>query len=215
MRRLSLLLMLVPMVAFSCAQGQKLGRYGEYGAGAGDPGTNDEVENPENENEPDPGSTDPGTGGDEPSGGAGGGDIGDTGEECAHDPCSPGAALDENCHPCVFETCSADAFCCQGEWDETCVGQATACGCDPGAGAGGSGAGGSDPGPDPDPTPDPDPGPDPDPTGGTCSHDPYTTGDALDPSCDPCVEAICQSDPFCCDVEWDAFCVLDVITTCF
>lgn len=219
MRRLSFWLLLVtPMLVFSCAQGNTLGRFGEYGAGAGDPGP-DSGGHPEGEDEPDPGSPDPGQGGADP-GGMGGGDAG---EDCAHDPCAPGAPLDENCHPCVFEVCSADAYCCQGEWDDTCIGQATSCGCDPG-GAGGAGQGGAggDPGGfgggDPGGFGGSDPGglggSDPGPVGDTCAHDLCIVGELLDPSCDPCVDEICQNDDYCCTVEWDTYCLLDAISTC-
>jgi hypothetical protein len=70
---------------------------------------------------------------------------------------------------------------------------------DPGSGAGGSGA--SDPG-----------------VGGggvgaggggstTCAHDPCAAGAGLDPSCDPCVKALCDTDSFCCEMQWDEQCV--------
>ena len=216
MRRLSLcFLFLAPMLAFSCAQGNTLGRFGEYGRGAGDPGENEDFGNDENDNEPDPGSSDPGQGGGDPGGQMGGQAPGDTGEECAHDPCTPGAPLDENCDPCVAATCAADAFCCEGEWDDTCVANATSCGCELGGAGGAPGIGGSDPGGDPG-IGGSDPGGDPggDPTGGVCAHELCETGEPLDPSCDPCADAVCQVDPYCCEVEWDAFCLAPLIEAC-
>ena len=48
-----------------------------------------------------------------------------------------------------------------------------------------------------------------------CQHEFCVKGAALDPHCDPCVEAICQKNPLCCDPvngSWDASC-LDAVTT--
>jgi hypothetical protein len=48
---------------------------------------------------------------------------------CAHGLCEEGAALDAACDPCVADICAADPFCCEFEWDSTCVeGVLTACG---------------------------------------------------------------------------------------
>lgn len=222
MRRLSLcLLVLVPTLIFSCAQGQRLGRSGEYGPGAGDPGQDDWEDEGEGEHEPDPGSPDPGQGGAGTGGtGSGGGAEGDAGEECAHDPCSVGPALDENCHPCVFDTCGQDPYCCQGEWDDTCVSLATSCSCDGGGpGVGGSdpgGEGGADPGGDGggDPGGDPDPGGDDPPTGDACAHGLCEVGEPLDFGCEPCVAVMCVLDPYCCTIEWDDVCVGEVADVC-
>ncbi len=41
----------------------------------------------------------------------------------------------------------------------------------------------------------------------TCDHDPCETGGLLNPGCSPCVQAICQADPYCCNTEWDQICV--------
>jgi hypothetical protein len=48
-------------------------------------------------------------------------------------------------------------------------------------------------------------GGDPACTAGTppCAHDKCTTGVALDPECDPCVQQICDVDPYCCGTAWD------------
>jgi len=42
---------------------------------------------------------------------------------------------------------------------------------------------------------------------GNCAHGPCEEGVALDPSCDACVTTVCNDDPYCCQVEWDATCV--------
>jgi hypothetical protein len=59
-----------------------------------------------------------------------------------------------------------------------------------------------------------------------CAHDRCDTGAQLDPSCtsggaiDPCIQAICNNDPFCCDPvaepdgEWDLTCVNEVFSVC-
>jgi hypothetical protein len=44
----------------------------------------------------------------------------------------------------------------------------------------------------------------------TCSHGICKTGAALDPTCDPCVNTVCNSDATCCDSTfglWDSICV--------
>lgn len=52
------------------------------------------------------------------------------GGTCAHDPCSPGVALDPGCDPCVFLTCALDDLCCSSAWDTFCVIEAGSfCGC--------------------------------------------------------------------------------------
>ena len=42
---------------------------------------------------------------------------------CAHDFCDQGAALQNNCDPCVTQICQADPFCCDNQWDGLCVEQ--------------------------------------------------------------------------------------------
>lgn len=214
MRRVSpWFLVLAPVVAVSCAYGKAGGPWDDGDGGE----TPAEGWGDEGDNEPDPGSGDPGEGstgdldGDgDPTSGTddldGDGDpttggttaSGDDGEDfpedpasCGHDPCSAGPALDPACDPCVAETCDADPYCCSTEWDEQCVGQATSCGCDPGS-----------------PEPEPDPG-------GTCVHDPCIPGGPLDPSCGECAGLVCDVDPFCCETEWDIYCVLTAFGSCF
>lgn len=41
--------------------------------------------------------------------------------DCSHDICDEGAALQAGCSPCVGQICQQDSFCCDNEWDEICV----------------------------------------------------------------------------------------------
>ena len=60
--------------------------------------------------------------------------------------------------------------------------------------------------------------------GAGCAHALCVPGDQLDPSCDPCVAAICERDPYCCEggyhsyystePTWDAKCIAEVKTYC-
>jgi hypothetical protein len=48
---------------------------------------------------------------------------------CSHPVCAVGIALVATCDSCAQAVCAADAFCCSGGWDATCVGEAvTICG---------------------------------------------------------------------------------------
>jgi len=68
------------------------------------------------------------------------------------------------------------------------------------------------------------PPPSPSSAPGGCAHDLCQTGDKLDASCNTCVQAICDKDPYCCDggylsyysVEpvWDAKCIAEVAKYC-
>ena len=40
-----------------------------------------------------------------------------------------------------------------------------------------------------------------------CSHDVCEIGEPLEATCSPCVEEVCQQDPFCCESAWDESCV--------
>ena len=40
---------------------------------------------------------------------------------CVHGLCEEGVALDAACDPCVADICDADSFCCEFDWDDTCV----------------------------------------------------------------------------------------------
>jgi hypothetical protein len=48
----------------------------------------------------------------------------------------------------------------------------------------------------------------------SCAHSLCTSGTALAFSCDPCVQRICEVDPFCCIMDWDAVCVWEAETSC-
>lgn len=53
--------------------------------------------------------------------------------------------------------------------------------------------------------------------GGTCAHDVCTEGVALTPGCDACVDTVCNSDSFCCDMvggSWDNLCVDAAVQLC-
>jgi len=41
----------------------------------------------------------------------------------------------------------------------------------------------------------------------TCEHDPCEEGGVLNPGCSPCVQAVCELDPYCCNTAWDGQCV--------
>jgi hypothetical protein len=107
---------------------------------------------------------------------------------CDHDTCTAGGALDASCGSCEADMCAYDAYCCSTTWDDLCISEAeSVCGIDCGGGT--------------------------TPTGPTC-HDECVAGDMLDPTCNACVQAICEYDPYCCDTEWDATCVSHVDDTC-
>ena len=84
---------------------------------------------------------------------------------------------------CCNVVCAADPYCCETEWDDICAGDAgtqKACG---GGGGGGDGCG--------------------DPSAGSCdvaNGTPYCDDEA-------CCLSVCAADPFCCETEWDGFCV--------
>jgi hypothetical protein len=49
---------------------------------------------------------------------------------CYHDECSQGMALDPYCSDCAASVCNYDSYCCDTEWDATCVDEAyQICGC--------------------------------------------------------------------------------------
>jgi hypothetical protein len=49
---------------------------------------------------------------------------------------------------------------------------------------------------------------------GVCDHELCVEGEPLQRTCDPCAEAVCVVDPYCCDTEWDDVCVDDVTIVC-
>ena len=65
-----------------------------------------------------------GAGGSVDVGAGAGGDSGTGGSmnNCAHDVCTVGMALTLGCgDPCVDAVCLEDSYCCDTEWDQTCV----------------------------------------------------------------------------------------------
>ena len=52
------------------------------------------------------------------------------------------------------------------------------------------------------------------PPPGMCSHDLCEMGGALTMGCDPCVDAVCQNDGFCCTDSWDEQCIGDANDAC-
>jgi hypothetical protein len=70
---------------------------------------------------------------------------------------------------------------------------------------GNPGGGGGPPGGPPDPGQPP-------PGGGSCN--PCQPGPPLDPQCDPCIDALCYYDPYCCMVEVDYQCMMEVEMIC-
>lgn len=55
------------------------------------------------------------------TGGAGGGGPGPDPDECAHDTCAEGEALDATCSDCATDVCAEDPYCCDVAWDEACL----------------------------------------------------------------------------------------------
>ena len=104
---------------------------------------------------------------------------------CATSACSSHRCAE--CSPTV--ACPAGNTCSPAgacEPDDTLAGSG-------GAGGGTDGAGGGSP--------------------GGC-HDICASGEALDPSCDPCVTTLCAADAYCCSTTWDEQCVSEVSQYC-
>lgn len=99
----------------------------------------------------------------------------------ASGPCFSGNAT-PSCddEACCLSVCEADAFCCETQWDQTCAFLAGFL-CESGQ-----------------------PGVCGDPAAGSCSV-PSPSGACSD---GPCCNAVCGLDSSCCEVSWDAFCVL-------
>ncbi|WP_437321325.1 hypothetical protein [Sorangium sp. So ce385] len=133
--------------------------------------------------------------------------IGEETTSCAHGKCEEGGPLDPACDPCVASICAIDSFCCDVAWDAACVSEvASICGetceantCGDGVCGEGEDCGscsldcGSCP---------------------TCEHEVCDPGAPLDPGCDPCAQAVCAADPYCCSNEWDRVCVEQAANTC-
>jgi len=137
---------------------------------------------------------------------------------CGHSVCAEGDALDPTqCFdPCVDEVCMATPSCCMGSppsWDGACTMQGhMLCGADPCvtavcqvlpgccttgwsavcvALAAASCAAPCD-----------------------CAHPICEEGPALAATCDPCAQALCAVDPYCCQNEWDDYCVNEAVLVC-
>lgn len=90
--------------------------------------------------------------------------------------------------PCVTDVCAAMPSCCTNGWTQACVDEAKKL-CAIAAPIG--------------------------PTSITCACGSLCTdGPKKAATCDPCVEAVCLSDSFCCASAWDANCVKEVGTIC-
>jgi hypothetical protein len=57
-------------------------------------------------------------------------------------------------------------------------------------------------------------GEDPPPATGPCNHDICTKGEKLGMQCNGCVAAVCEKDPYCCTIGWDAECVKKTEDVC-
>lgn len=137
---------------------------------------------------------------------------------------------------CCAATCNLDQFCCDVNWDASCAGEAQGVctgsfpACAPGSGSCG--------------VPDATPGCGVDCCNRVCMDDPFCCLTAWDeicvdeaesmcflactlsagscsathptPGCNlkPCCQAVCSDDSFCCDTEWDEFCVEAAVTLC-
>ncbi|NUQ74587.1 MAG: hypothetical protein HUU21_13615 [Polyangiaceae bacterium] len=137
---------------------------------------------------------------------------------CPHSVCFVGSALDPAMcfDPCAAEVCMADPACCDGSppaWDGDCtlLAQMT-CGADACITAVCA----------------------VDPTCCTddwtqacvdlaktecmtqcdCAHSICTEGEKLSATCNPCAQAVCEADPYCCDNGWDGACVGEVEKIC-
>jgi len=133
------------------------------------------------------------------------GKVDDNNCPCSHDMCTEGVGLASGCtfesdkegknKACHDIVCGEDAYCCDNDWDDTCVKAVQLfCGrlsCSASKGA--------------------------------CSHTLCTVGDALTPDCDKgngtaavtsCVKKICEVDGTCCTEKWDQPCVDRVISVC-
>ncbi|MEM6991451.1 MAG: hypothetical protein AAF721_13165 [Myxococcota bacterium] len=124
-----------------------------------------------------------------------------TGEPGAGDCCDPDNGTpgcdDLDVESCV---CLLDSYCCDTEWDDICVGEATS-DCD----ACGGGATTDAPGT----TGAESTGSSPDGDVGNCCAEHGATGCSI-PEIEACV---CAADAFCCDIDWDDQCV-DGVDAC-
>jgi hypothetical protein len=157
-----------------------------------------------------------------------------TADECAHDVCEAGGPLEPGCSVCASTVCGVDPFCCEVFWDRICVQEAeelcgdTCAGCSHDLCAQGDPLEASC---DPCATTVCDADPfccdnawdarcvtEASQLCGLqceeCTHDLCDAGGPLATSCDPCVAAVCESDPYCCSTAWDDRCVDSAADTC-
>jgi hypothetical protein len=118
----------------------------------------------------------------DPTNGTTGGGTGD----CCDPHGTPGCDVDA----CEVAVCAMDQFCCTFEWDADCAAIANdeCTGCGGGTSAADSGSGSDSGGI---------------PTDQCCDPTPGVPGCAGNPAVEMCV---CDADPFCCMMEWDAMC---------
>lgn len=129
------------------------------------------------------------------------GACGDAGN-CCEDHATPGCT-DPGCEALI---CGQDEFCCNVEWDGVCEDQANGL-CDVCIGASPDCGNGACSGAE---------------TCGNCPEDcgPCAVGDCCGaeetPGCDDagCQTQVCDIDPFCCESQWDSFCVALAAPTC-
>jgi len=118
--------------------------------------------------------------------------CGGGGGDCTIEVCGTGGPCDQ-VHPdpgcddvdCCCLVCEFNAFCCDVEWDASCVDDANAL-----CGGGNPGCG--------------------DPASGSCC---IANGTPFCDDAD-CCNQICAADPFCCDTQWDGICASAAATQC-
>jgi cysteine-rich repeat protein len=114
----------------------------------------------------------------------------DNGCPCGHDLCIQGAGLAAACDPCVESICALDPVCCGSGadegWDDQCVKEVQTV-CKKAQCIQSCGQSLCEIGPDATP---------------------------LVATCDPCVDAICKVDSYCCTNDWDPLCIARVGTVC-
>jgi hypothetical protein len=132
---------------------------------------------------------------------------------CAACPGAGGDCLTDNgtpgCDdvPCCEAVCSTDPFCCEAAWDQLCADAAQGLCAPPPVCGDATCSGDEDCASCPDDC-------------GPCAACPGAGGDCLadngTPGCDdvPCCEAVCSTDPFCCEAAWDSQCASEAMTTC-
>lgn len=111
--------------------------------------------------------------------------------KCDHDVCTEGGPLSPTCSICTAGICLADPYCCSQGWDLLCTTVAKKLCTEPCVG-----------------------------TNDNCAHGPCEEGTAMSRMCNACTKAVCDKDPYCCNLEngsWDSLCtdVAKQSTECF